>query len=136
MGYFIEVDYSQYYKEGQYIGGDVFLLSRNKTENQIICTLSDGLGSGVKANVLANQTAHMAQKYAFSSIDIVKSAEIIMNTLPVCKERKISYSTFSILKIYYENSDHLRASIVEYDNPGFLLMRNGIPVEVKNKFIH
>ncbi len=125
MNYFIEVDYSQFFKEGQNIGGDVFLLSRNKAEGQIICTLSDGLGSGVKANVLANLTAHMAQKYALSTIDIVKSAEIIMNTLPVCKERKISYATFSILKILYSDSDSLRVSIVEYDNPGFLLLRNG-----------
>jgi hypothetical protein len=125
MNYFIEVDYSQFYKEGQSIGGDVFLLSRNKSEDQIICTLSDGLGSGVKANVLANLTAHMAQKYAFSDIDMVKSAEIIMNTLPVCRERKISYSTFSILKIHYKNQNRLRASIIEYDNPGFLLLRNG-----------
>jgi len=125
MDYFIEVDYSQFFKEGQNIGGDVFLLSRNKEEGQIICTLSDGLGSGVKANVLANLTAHMAQKYALSTIDIVKSAEIIMNTLPVCRERKISYATFSILKILYRDSDSLRVSIVEYDNPGFLLVRDG-----------
>lgn len=125
MEYFIEVDYSQYFKEGQNIGGDVFLLSRNKEEGQIICTLSDGLGSGVKANVLANLTAHMAQKYALSTIDIVKSAEIIMNTLPVCRERKISYATFSILKILYKDCDSLRVSIVEYDNPGFLLLREG-----------
>lgn len=135
MNYFIEVDYSQFFKEGQNIGGDVFLLSRNKAEGQIICTLSDGLGSGVKANVLANLTAHMAQKYALSTIDIVKSAEIIMNTLPVCRERKISYATFSILKILYRDSDSLRVSIVEYDNPGFLLLRNGEYVSCE-KTIH
>jgi len=135
MDYFIEVDYSQFFKKNQKIGGDVFLLSRNKSEDQIICTLSDGLGSGVKANVLANLTAHMAQKFAFSTIDIIKSAEIIMNTLPVCKERKISYSTFSILKIHYRNGSPLRASIIEYDNPSFLLLRDGECLEV-NKTVH
>ena len=46
---FIDVDYAQIYKHGQRIGGDVFLLSRNPESNQIVCTLSDGLGSGVKA---------------------------------------------------------------------------------------
>lgn len=125
MSYFIEVDYSQFYKSGQSIGGDVFLLSKDRKEDQIICTLSDGLGSGVKANVLANLTAHMAQKYAFSSMDMVKSAEIIMNTLPVCRERKISYATFSILRMHYKKGDRLKVSIVEYDNPGFLLLRDG-----------
>ncbi|MBN2659261.1 MAG: SpoIIE family protein phosphatase [Spirochaetales bacterium] len=125
MSYFIEVDYSQYFKDGQSIGGDVFLLSRGEERDRIICTLSDGLGSGVKANVLANLTAHMAQKYAASSIDMVKSAEIIMNTLPVCRERKISYSTFTILRMENLKEDKVRTSIVEYDNPGFLLLRGG-----------
>ena len=55
---FIDVDYAQIYKHGQKIGGDVFLLSRNPENNQIVSTLSDGLGSGVKANVLASLTAH------------------------------------------------------------------------------
>ncbi|MBB6482462.1 SpoIIE family protein phosphatase [Spirochaeta isovalerica] len=125
MSFFIEVDYSQYFKEGQSIGGDVFLLSKGEERDRIICTLSDGLGSGVKANVLANLTAHMAQKYAAGTTDMVKSAEIIMNTLPVCRERKISYSTFTILRMENLKSDKVRASIVEYDNPGFLLIRDG-----------
>lgn len=125
MSYFIEVDYSQHYKDGQSIGGDVFLLSKNQKEDQILCTLSDGLGSGVKANVLANLTAHMAQKYAMSSMDMIKSAEIIMNTLPVCRERKISYATFTILRLQQHQDKSLKAYIVEYDNPGFLLLRQG-----------
>lgn len=129
MSFFIEVDYSQHFKAGQSIGGDVFLLSKDKERDQIICTLSDGLGSGVKANVLANLTAHMAQKYANSSMDMVKSAEIIMNTLPVCRERKISYATFTILRMHYRKGAQLRASIVEYDNPGYLFLRNGEYVE-------
>jgi hypothetical protein len=87
---FLDVDYHQTYKGGQKIGGDVFLQSKNVESNQIVCTLSDGLGSGVKANVLANLTAHMAHKLSFSPMHLTKSAKIIMNTLPVCSERKIS----------------------------------------------
>ncbi len=115
---FIDVDYAQIYKHGQKIGGDVFLLSRNPESNKIVCTLSDGLGSGVKANVLASLTAHMAHKLSFSPIDLGHSAEIIMNTLPVCRERKISYSTFTIADIHYqENMENIKVRLVEYDNP-------------------
>ena len=115
---FIDVDYAQIYKHGQKIGGDVFLLSRNPDSNQIVCTLSDGLGSGVKANVLASLTAHMAHKLSFSPISLSHSAEIIMDTLPVCKERKISYSTFTIADIHYkENMSNINVRLVEYDNP-------------------
>lgn len=115
---FIDVDYAQIYKHGQKIGGDVFLLSRNPDNNQIVATLSDGLGSGVKANVLASLTAHMAHKLSFSPIDLNHSAKIIMDTLPVCKERKISYSTFTIADIRYkENNEDIEVNLVEYDNP-------------------
>ena len=122
---FIDVDYAQFYKSGQKIGGDVFLLSRNPDNNQVVCTLSDGLGSGVKANVLASLTAHMAHKLSFSEMDLTHSAKIIMNTLPVCKERKISYSTFTIADIRHPSLDDIGINLVEYDNPPALLFRGG-----------
>ncbi len=126
---FIDVDYAQIYKHGQKIGGDVFLLSRNPENNQIVATLSDGLGSGVKANVLASLTAHMAHKLSFSPIDLNHSAKIIMDTLPVCKERKISYSTFTIADIRYkENNEDIEVNLVEYDNPPSLRFKGSEPV--------
>ena len=127
---FIDVDYAQIYKHGQKIGGDVFLLSRNPDNNQIVTTLSDGLGSGVKANVLASLTAHMAHKLSFSPIDLQHSAKIIMDTLPVCKERKISYSTFTIADIRYkENMENILVNLVEYDNPQSLRFSGSEPVK-------
>ena len=127
---FIDVDYAQVYKHGQRIGGDVFLLSRNPDNNQIVSTLSDGLGSGVKANVLASLTAHMAHKLSFSRIDLKHSAKIIMDTLPVCKERKISYSTFTIADIHYEeNLENIKVNLVEYDNPDSLRFNGSEPMK-------
>ena len=125
---FIDVDYAQIYKSGQKIGGDVFLLSRNPDREQIVCTLSDGLGSGVKANVLASLTAHMAHKLSFSEMDLTHSAKIIMNTLPVCKERKISYATFTIVDIRHPSLDDIQVNLVEYDNPQALLFRDSKPI--------
>ncbi len=117
---FIDVDYNQIYKAGQKIGGDVFLQSRDPVSQQIVCTLSDGLGSGVKANVLANLTANMAHKLSFSPMHLTKSAKIIMNTLPVCSERKISYSTFTIADIRVNQDKRVTVQLVEYDNPRVL----------------
>lgn len=127
---FIDVDYAQIYKHGQKIGGDVFLLSRNPENNQIVATLSDGLGSGVKANVLASLTAHMAHKLSFSPIDLNHSAKIIMDTLPICKERKISYSTFTIADIRYRgDNSEIAVNLVEYDNPVSLRFDGSEPVK-------
>ncbi|MBI9105643.1 MAG: SpoIIE family protein phosphatase [Spirochaetales bacterium] len=126
MNGFLEVDYYQNCKWGEKIAGDVFLLSGDKQDGRIVCTLSDGLGSGVKANVLATLTATMGQKFTLSKMDIVHSARVIMKTLPVCRERKISYSTFTMVDIDPAGS----TSIVEYDNPPFILVRSGEVIQV------
>lgn len=127
---FIDIDYSQIYKFGQKIGGDVFLQKRNPERNQIVAVLSDGLGSGVKANVLASLTANMAKKLSFSPMDLRHSANIIMDTLPVCKERKISYSTFSIADIRYNAlNSNIKVNFLEYDNPHAIFFRESKNIE-------
>lgn len=125
----IDIDFQQLYKHGQQIGGDVFLLDRAPGSNVITATLSDGLGSGVKANVLASLTSHMANKLSFSPIDLNHSAEIIMDTLPVDKEKGISYSTFTIAKIVFANDkSFINVGLIEYDNPYALRFSGSEPV--------
>lgn len=84
--------------------------------------VSDGLGSGVKANVLATLTATMSVKYAACFQDVRKSAETIMSTLPICSERKISYSTFTIADV--DGEGYTR--VIEHGNPPFALVRQGV----------
>ena len=74
--------------------GDDFLFERLEAENRHLAVLSDGLGSGIKANLLASMTTTMAMKFIRSDMDVLQSAEIIMDTLPVCEIRKISYGDF------------------------------------------
>ena len=118
---FIEVDSCQRAKHGQLISGDVFLTEKVKEEGRIVSVLSDGLGSGVKASVLATMTATMALKFAASAMDIRRSAEIIMDTLPICSVRKISYSTFTVVDMAMPGETR----IIEHGNPPFLLIRPG-----------
>jgi len=115
----IEVDVQQKNHEGERICGDVFLSEKFKEENRLIIVLSDGLGHGVKANVLATLTATMAMNFTKEHKDVHTIAEIIMNTLPVDKERKISYATFTIVDIDYNGE----ATILEFDNPRALILR-------------
>jgi len=118
---FVDVDSWQTPKRGQLTPGDVFLCQKLKEEDRTLAVLSDGLGSGIKANVLATLTATMAMKYVSGYTDIMRSAETIMDTLPICSVRKISYSTFTIADV--EGTGQTR--IIEYDNPPFLLLRGG-----------
>lgn len=127
--FFLDIDHYQYCKDGQYVAGDVFLTHRIKEENRVISVLSDGLGSGIKASVLATLTATMAMKYTSSYADVRETAEVIMDTLPVCKVRKISYSTFTIIDV--NSSGHAR--IIEHGNPNYILLRGIEAVTVKRK---
>ncbi len=120
----VEVGHFQTRKSGQAGEGDVFL-SRKTEGGRIISVLSDGLGSGVKAGVLATLTSTMAAKFIAEDIPIRRAAGIIMKTLPVCKVRKISYATFTIADV--ETSGEVR--IMEYDNPPYVLIRAGRPLE-------
>ncbi len=116
----IEVFCERKNHEGERICGDVFLTKKIKEENRVIAVLSDGLGHGVKANILATLTSTMALSFTEEHKDEKKIAEIIMNTLPVCSERKISYSTFTILDIEKDGF----TTIIEYDNPQAFVIRN------------
>ena len=116
---FIEVGHYQYCKYNQHAEGDVFLSQKNIADGRVITTLSDGLGSGIKAGVLATLTATMATRFIAANIPIKRAAEIIMNTLPVCKERGISYATFTLVDI----EPSAAVGIMEYDNPPYVLVR-------------
>lgn len=125
-GYAIDVQYKQLMKCGQHVFGDTFLCRKIREEGRWIVVLSDGLGSGIKANVLSTLTATMAMKFTSGFRDIKKSAEIIMKTLPVCSERKISYATFTIVDI----EDGGEVHIINYDNPDPVLLRKGVRADL------
>lgn len=110
---YVEIDYFQNRKMGYNACGDVFLSRRDKDANRTTMVLSDGLGSGVKANVLATLTASMAMNFTNAHEKIGKVAETILNTLPICSVRKISYSTFTIVDVEYDGCTR----IMEFDNP-------------------
>lgn len=116
---------------GRPVCGDVFLSKKIKEENRIVMVLSDGLGSGIKANVLASLTASMAVNYTLLKEPIDRIAHTIMKTLPVDSERKISYATFTIVDIESDGE----TNVIEYDNPSFMLVREGKVITPKKESI-
>lgn len=116
--YFLEVDYYQICKHKQIACGDSFY--SRKFDDRIVTVLADGLGSGIKASVLATLTTTMAASFISSHMDIKRAAEVIMETLPVCSYRKIGYSTFTIVDACFDG----KVSIIEHDNPSFVLIRD------------
>lgn len=119
-GFFIEVACEQRNYGKERICGDVFISRKVKEEDRTIVVLSDGMGHGVKANVLATLTATMAVNFTMEHKAVEKIADIIMNTLPVCSERQMSYSTFTIVDIEHDGL----TTILEYDNPQTIIIRD------------
>lgn len=110
-----------------------------KTKDSDIVILADGMGSGVKANILATLTSKILGTMLLNGATIESCVETIAKTLPVCKVRKVAYATFSILQIFHNGEAYL----VEFDNPGCVFVRDGkivhYPYEersIEGKMIH
>ena len=102
---------AQLKKYGEELCGDSVEIF--KTNDAEIVVMSDGLGSGVKANILSMLTVKTAGTMLKMGGQIDEVIETIANTLPICKVRKVAYSTFSVAQLRKDGCAYL----VEYDNP-------------------
>lgn len=121
---YAEVAVAQLAKTGEELCGDKVEISR--TDRATTVVLSDGLGSGVKANILATLTTKIASSLLRREVPLPEVVNTIAQTLPVCRERKIAYSTLHIVKIL--PSGEVR--IVEFDCPPSFLLRGGKVVSI------
>ena len=115
----IEVSWKSLNKYGEELCGDKVEIL--KTPDSDIVILADGMGSGVKANILATLTSKILGTMFLNGATTEEMVDTIVKTLPVCQVRKVAYSTFTILQI----GVHGDAYMVQFDNPLCVLMRNG-----------
>ena len=126
-GYHVEIDVQQKRPKGEMACGDVFQSNIIREEGRTVMVLSDGIGHGIKASVLATLTATMALKYTKLHTKPDVAAGIIMNALPQSSDGKESYATFTIIELEKDG----KVRIVNYDNPPVLVLRNGKPFKTK-----
>ena len=118
MNVSIDVSWKSLNKHDEELCGDKVEIL--KTEDSDIVILADGMGSGVKANILATLASKILGTMFLKGEPIEEAVETLASTLPVCKVRGVSYSTFSILQIFHSGDAYL----VEFDNPGCIFVRN------------
>ncbi len=115
---FMDFGHCSLIKKNETLCGDFYTVSNNKNEQTIV--LSDGLGSGVKANILATLTSKILSTMMSKKLPVEDAVYTIASTLPVCKVRNLAYSTFTVFRLSGNN-----AYLVQYDNPPAIILRNG-----------
>jgi len=124
MSVYIETYYESLNKWGEELCGDTAEVVR--TQDFVVATLADGLGSGVKANILSTLTSKIIVSMLAGGATIEEALETIVNTLPVCAQRGIAYCTFTMLQMFPDGSTY----IAEFDNPELVILRQGKLLEL------
>jgi len=119
MPIYVETAYESLNKYEEELCGDHVDIIR--TPDFVLAVLADGLGSGVKANILATMTSRIISRMMSSGAELEEVIETVASTLPVCSVRGIAYSTFTILQIFSDG----RAYLAEFDNPAAVFLRKG-----------
>lgn len=125
MGVFIETNNESLFKHGEELCGDNVEVIRK--DGSVTVVLADGMGSGVKANILSTLTSKIAATMLSQGADIESTMETIASTLPVCHDRGVAYSTFTILRVRHDGQAHM----AEYDNPEAVVLRGGRELKLK-----
>ena len=119
-------------KYGEELCGDC--VESTYHDDKMTLVLADGLGSGVKANILSTLTAKIICTMMAEGLNMEECVSTIASTLPVCAERQIAYSTFTILQVGRDGNAYL----AQFDNPETIFIRDGkvTPYEKTEKNLH
>lgn len=123
----VEVAWESLNKYGEELCGDSVVITTTPTSFLVV--LSDGLGSGVKANIMATLTSEIASEMFEHGAAVEEVMETLIETLPECQVRKLAYATFAMLRVWHGREAYL----VEYDSPPLILVRQGAVVDLPAK---
>ncbi|MPM24107.1 hypothetical protein SDC9_70588 [bioreactor metagenome] len=119
MALYLESGYTSLNKKNEELCGDK--VESIIKDDRMTIVLADGLGSGVKANILATLTSKILCTMIANEISIEECVETMIQSLPICKVRGLAYSTFTVIHI-----DKLgKGYLFEFDNPQAIYLHQG-----------
>ena len=119
MKLYLENGYTSLNKKGEELCGDKVECVVDGEYTTMV--LADGMGSGVKANILSTLTSKILCTMVSNGIDMDECIATIVSTLPVCKVRGVAYSTFSVIHVDKQGKGFL----FEFDNPAAIYFHHG-----------
>lgn len=121
---YIESGWLSLNKAGEELCGD--RVECQNLDDSFLMVLADGLGSGVKANILSTLTSKIISTMLAGGLSLEECVETIAQTLPVCSQRQVAYSTFTILRADKYTG---QVEITQFDNPAVIILREGKSVK-------
>ena len=115
-----DIGYRSIFHDGEELCGDHVDVIEQEDGSTVI-VLADGLGSGVKASILSTLTSKIISTMIAAGLSLEDCVQTIAATLPVCSERGVAYSTFTIMRLVGNNE----AELIQYDNPLLIMLRDG-----------
>ena len=119
MKYFVDFAYGSLFKYKEELCGDK--VEFYSDDDIFVMALADGLGSGVKANILATLTSKIGVTMLKEKMKLDDVVETISRTLPISPTLNIAYSTFTLIRVDQGGM----AYIAEFDNPSVIFLRGG-----------
>lgn len=104
--------------DGEEICGD--RVEYKRQPNTFLGVLADGMGSGVKANILSTMGSTILSTMLTGGETVESAVDVVVRSLPVCSERGMNYCTFTVVNIDINGV----AQLVEFDNPQAWIIRN------------
>ena len=127
MDNFLDIYELSLNKKGEELCGDK--VKYRKTENKTTIVLSDGLGSGVKANILATLTTEILITMLNADVALEEVIKTVIGTLPICQVRKIAYATFTIIQINHKDN---KFKVINFDNPPIFYFKKGKLIKLES----
>ena len=93
----VEIGYNSINHVGEELCGDhVEVVGQG--EDSSVLVLADGLGSGVKANILSILTSRIISTMIAEGLPLEECVKAIAATLPICSVRKVPSFALSIMR--------------------------------------
>ncbi|MBQ9663836.1 MAG: serine/threonine-protein phosphatase [Oscillospiraceae bacterium] len=114
-----EIGIVQQPKNGEIICGDTVSVTQNRDQVRIV--LSDGLGSGVQANIASTLTASLISSLTQNAFPIEDCIRAVEAVLPVTRKHGLAYATFSLAE-----TSGREVHLIQFDNPPAVFLRDGV----------